>query len=122
MLPNFLMRFLIVIKLFRQNGLFTESRSCGQLFGLQGPILASLANQNASFPFLLMRFFNEYCSASMAQGRRRLHDEFRPGLKFQPAPRAEILLRLHDYFLPGLKFQIGGKSERPPTFSLKHNH
>ena len=28
--------------------------------------------------------------------RGRLHDEFQPGLKFRPTPRAEILLRLHD--------------------------
>ena len=27
--------------------------------------------------------------------RGRLHGEFQPGLKFQPAHRAEILLRLH---------------------------
>ena len=33
--------------------------------------------------------------------RGRLHGEFQPGLKFQTAHRAEILLQLHDEFQPG---------------------
>ena len=47
--------------------------------------------------------------------RGRLHGEFQPGLKFQPAHRAEIFLRLHGWFQPGVKFKIAVKSGRPPS-------
>ena len=43
--------------------------------------------------------------------RGLLHDEFQPGLKFQAAHRAEILLRLQDEFQLGLKFEVAGKIE-----------
>ena len=64
-----------------------------------------------------MSRYRKYCKIPVISPglRGRLHDEVQPGLKFQPVPRAEILLRLHAWFQPGLKFEIARKSERPPS-------